>query len=338
MYGRALATSPALAKQDRPREHQPSAVDRSARQHVSEAQRIRILSAIVDLECAQTCKPATVSQIVGLAGVSRNTFYTLFEDRSDCVLAAIEHAYQLARERALQDFRREDPWVSRVRAGLYSVLQFFDEEPKLAQLCVVESASADAAVLARRWEVLEQLAGLIDEGREVSDRCPPPLTAEGIVGGALSLLHARLLKQGTGPLTELASPLMGIIVAPYLGEQAAQVELARPVVDPVHARARGTAALNPLEGLDTRLTYRTMRVLSVIAEDPGLSNAEVSERAGVANQGQISKLLARLMRVGLIRNTGEGQARGASNAWRLTVKGEEVRRVIAGGQAGAGGT
>ena len=77
-----------------------------------------------------------------------------------------------------------------------------------------------------------------------------------------------------------------------------------------------------------RLTYRTVRVLCAIADHPSASNREVASAAGIADQGQISKLLARLQSLGLIRNEGLGQPRGAPNAWGLTAKGVEVERSI----------
>jgi chromosome segregation and condensation protein ScpB len=78
-----------------------------------------------------------------------------------------------------------------------------------------------------------------------------------------------------------------------------------------------------------RLTYRTVRVLAAIAAEPGLSNSQISQRAGVTDQGQISKLLSRLARLQLIESAGHGGARkGASNAWRLTHRGEAVERAI----------
>ena len=40
-----------------------------------------------------------------------------------------------------------------------------------------------------------------------------------------------------------------------------------------------------------RLTYRTVRVLGAVGEHPGASNREIAERAGISDQGQISKLL-----------------------------------------------
>lgn len=76
-----------------------------------------------------------------------------------------------------------------------------------------------------------------------------------------------------------------------------------------------------------RVTYRTLRVLSVIGERPGVSNREVADRAGVADQGQMSKLLARLERLGLLSNSAGGApGRGEPNAWCLTPRGEEVER------------
>jgi len=78
---------------------------------------------------------------------------------------------------------------------------------------------------------------------------------------------------------------------------------------------------DPLQGAPQRLTYRTMRTLSVIGTSPGLSNRQLSHRTGIKDKGQISKLLARLRRQGLIENASGEKANRASNAWRLTREG-----------------
>jgi DNA-binding MarR family transcriptional regulator len=83
-----------------------------------------------------------------------------------------------------------------------------------------------------------------------------------------------------------------------------------------------------VKGLDMRLTYRTVSVLAVIAARPGLSNRQISQRAGIADRGQISRLLSGLARLQLIENTGQGQRKGSASAWRLTRHGEAVERRI----------
>ncbi len=304
------------------------AQDRSSREDVREAQRMRILSAAVDVACDRGVEAATVSDIVARARVSRRTFYEIFEDRGGCLLAAIEHAVALAGERAAAAYQTHDRWVDRVRAGLLALLEFLDEEPELARLCVVESAGAGASVQARRRAVLDRLALVVDEGCAATRRQPPSLTAEGVVGGALGVIHRRLLKQDSGALVELLNPLMSIVVHPYLGGDAAHRELQRPAAGTNGTPARRSTARNPLKALDTRLTYRTMRVLAAVGAQPGLSNSEVSERAGVADQGQISKMLARLAGLGLIENAGERQPKSAANEWRLTFQGRQLERAM----------
>jgi DNA-binding IclR family transcriptional regulator len=73
-----------------------------------------------------------------------------------------------------------------------------------------------------------------------------------------------------------------------------------------------------------------MLALKAVAEHPGASNRVLAEVAEIGDQGQVSKLLARLQRVGLIENTGLGAAaRGEPNAWRLTARGRSVHEMIA---------
>jgi AcrR family transcriptional regulator len=297
---------------------------------VTEIQRSRMLAAAVEAVEEVGYARMTVAQVIGRAKVSRKTFYDVFADREDCFLAAFDQAIAQASTLTREAYEREPGWRDGVRSGLTRLLIFLDDEPGLAKLCVVEALGAGARVLERRAQVLEALATVIDQGRSVTNATsePPDVTAEGIVGAVFAVLHTRVLDGGEEPLTNLLSPLMSMIVLPYLGARAASRELSRPALkiqrdsrQPVRARSK-----DPLEGLEMRLTYRTVRVLMVIAEHPGASNREIAEGSGIADQGQISKLLTRLARLKLVENTGEGQERGASNAWHLTERGAQVER------------
>lgn len=297
---------------------------------VRDVQRMWILSAMAKIVCEHGLESVTVQQIVGRAGVTRSTFYELFENREDCFRAVFEESVGRAAERAFAAYEVEDEWVDRIRAGLFALLMFFDREPELARLCVLHATPASAATVARRSEVLSKLAMVIDEGRRDmhADTHPPPLTAESVVGGVLAVIQARLLEPNPRRLTPLLSSLMGVIVLPYLGQEAARRELARPVNGSTPPRAKPRSRRDPLPDLDMRLTYRTLRVLAAIAVAPGISNREVAQAAGVRDEGQISKLLARLERLDLIRNTGMGQPKGRPNAWTITPRGAQVDSAI----------
>ena len=298
---------------------------------IVEIQRSRLLAAAVAAVDEVGYADTTVADVTNRARVSRRTFYELFTNREECMTAVLEDVVALVRGEIAAAGLEGLAWRERVRGGLWAILSFLDREPTLARVCVVQAARGGQEVLERREEILAGLAAVVDEGRRESSRgagCTP-LTAEGVVGAAFTIVYARLLRGERKPLTGLLGELMGMIVLPYRGAAAARREQARPAPT---ASGRAPAATpppprpvgDPLAGVAMRLTYRTARVLECVAERPGASNREVAERAGIHDPGQVSKLLARLRRLGLLANSGEGHMKGEPNAWRLTPLGERV--------------
>jgi AcrR family transcriptional regulator len=290
---------------------------------VVDIQRARLLDAIRLLACEQGASKVTVTQVVSRAGVSRRTFYEIYAGTEQCLLAALDDALARASARASAPWHSSGSWRERIRGCLIELLTLFDEEPTLARLLVVESLRGGHAALQRRLCVLGQLISAIDEGRAHAKvgAEPTPLGAESVLGGVLAIIHVRILRDEPSNLLELTSPLMGMIVLPYLGSAAARRELERPT--PVTTSRRGDphASPDPFRDTGTRLSYRTMRVLCAIAKFPGGSNRAIGDMAGIQDQGQASKLLARLNRRGLIENTGTQPGSGMPNAWTLTSAG-----------------
>lgn len=294
-------------------------------------QRARLLSAAGQSACERGACNVTVAHIVERAGVSRRTFYEVFSDTEDCLWAALGDALERVQERILPAWRAPGPWRERLRASLTELLWLFDEEPTVARLLLVESlAMGRRSVLEKRAQVLERVIDAVHEGSACARNglAPTRFSAEGAVGGVLSTLHARTVEGANGGLTDLAGPLMNMLVLPYLGPAAARRELARQVAVKPAASAGGEPAplaLDPFKEAGMRLTYRTISALSAVAARPGCSNRQVGEMAQIGDQGQISKLLARLERLGMIENREEGQrSRGEANAWTLTSLGEQV--------------
>ncbi len=304
-------------------------------EQIIEIQRSRLLAAAVVAVDELGYADTTVADITSRARVSRRTFYELFSNREECLAAVLEDVLALVEGELAGEGLDGLSWRERVRGGLWAILSFLDREPVLARVCVVQASRGGAEVLVRREEVMAALAAVVDDGRLLGARgagCTP-LTAEGVVGAAFTIVYARLLRGEREPLTGLMGELMGMIVLPYLGAAAARREQARPapagsVRAGVGLDVPGRAVGDPLEGVQMRLTYRTARVLEGVAKRPGASNREVAERGGIHDPGQVSKLLARLERLGLLVNTGEGHAKGEPNAWSLTPKGERVAQSV----------
>ena len=185
-------------------------------------------------------------------------------------------------------FQAEEGWLDRVRAGLMAVLEFFDEQPALARFLVVHSAQAGPAVLARRGDVLDRLALVLDYERAPARGYPRGSPRTRLSAGCSVSSHGRLSKPDPGSLVDLAGPLMSFIVLPFFGARAARRELSRPL-DDASVLAGPSAAMYLLHDPARRVNRRTVSVLRVIGSEPGLSNREVALRAGITGQSQISQ-------------------------------------------------
>lgn len=299
-----------------------------------EIQRARLLAAAVGAIDELGYADTSVADITTRARVSRRTFYELFPDREACLLRVIDDIVGLISTELAAAELGPLPWRDRTRRGLHTILAFLDREPLLARVCVVQALRGGPRVLARREELLARLAAAIDEGRlrgARGERCSQ-LLAEGLVGAAFAIVHARLLRGEHESLTSLLGELMGMILLPYEGSAAAERERRRPPTAATRGAARHrlheAGVADPLGGVEMRLTYRTARVLEGIAAHPGSSNREAGRHAGILDPGQISKLLARLERLGLLVRQSPERVRGEPNAWTLTPSGEHVARSI----------
>jgi hypothetical protein len=206
------------------------------------------------------------------------------------------------------------------------------------------TAAVDEGRTPESTSTLRSTPGRARASAEAKGADPPPLTAESLVGGAIAVIHARLVARShqgerNRPLVELVNPLMSMIVLPYLGPAASRKELQRPTPAPAKTKSSNGStpapAADPFRDLPIRITFRTVRVLATIGalggqgSDP--SNREIAQRAGVTDQGQMSKLLRRLEKAELISNHGEGQVRGEPNAWQLTARGQGVLHAVGDG-------
>jgi AcrR family transcriptional regulator len=304
---------------------------------VEDIERTHILEALATIVAERGIGGLTLADALARADVTRRTFYSLFDDLEAALLAAFDVGVLRARERIAPAYDEGLRWRDAIRPALAELLRFLDDEPAFGRLCVVHSLSGGPDLLRRRAEVQAGLWRIVERGRSeglASRTDPPAVVAEGIVGAVLTVVQTRLLGQDADPpderpVIELFGSLMSLIALPYLGYGAAQREFGRPAPAPLGAGGAGALeGRHPGEYHGVRLTYRTGRVLSAIAQYPGASNREVAERSGIVDQGQVSKLLARLQNAGVVENLAV-TARGAPNSWRLTELGERVERGVA---------
>ena len=201
----------------------PSGRHGFSREQVAAHQRERLIAGIAAAVARDGYNAVTISHITKEARVSRRAFYAHFDTMEACFLAAFDvvvgHLEELIRVAA----ESEPDWPRQVVAGLRSALEFFDREPDLARLCMVESVNAGPAVAERFQDAVARIASLLAAGRrERSNPRPlPASTEESLVGALISTVSRSIAFPKPGRLVDLLPDFLEFVLMPYLGLEAA---------------------------------------------------------------------------------------------------------------------
>jgi AcrR family transcriptional regulator len=268
-----------------------------------------------------------VAAVCAAAGVSRDTFSVSFADRDELLVAVFDDVTKRAGAAMDAARRGQASWLDGVREALVELLGMLEEDPGLGRFIVAGSLAGDELLLARRTRALARLGEALDEGSPpaAAEALPAPFGAEAVVGAVISILHSRLLEQPVPPLLPLCGSLMSVVVLSYLGVDAARAELARPPRSPaVGVRLCAVDSLNrAAASARARLTTRTLQLLAVIGERPGIGSRDIAFAVGIRDPSQVSRLLTRLERLGLVAD-GPSERSGKRKAWRLTAGGADL--------------
>src|SRR5262249_36160223 len=170
-----------------------------------------------------------VVDIIKRAGVSRKTFYELFEDKEDCFLAAYDQAVGLLYEGTEDAFElaAPGPWAERLRVALARFLAMMADEPDLAKFCVVDVLAAGPKALARRDAAIRQFTGFIDAGRTESRRELPGITSLSLAGGINELIYSEIIHGASAELPQRLPEIIFWVTQPFLGTESAEAERRR---------------------------------------------------------------------------------------------------------------
>jgi AcrR family transcriptional regulator len=199
------------------------------REAVTESQRNRIHQAMIEVVSERGYPETRVVDVIGVAGVSRKTFYELFESKEDCFLAAYDGLLDNLLGHATDAFESKpgDPWAERVAAALEVLLEHLAAHPEEARFAIVEVLAAGPKALARRDAALRQFSGFLESGRGESSVDLPGITSIAVIGGINELLYSEILHGAAGRLPARLPDLMFWVTLPFLGADAAAAERER---------------------------------------------------------------------------------------------------------------
>jgi len=196
---------------------------------VARSQRERLLEAAIRVVARKGYGAMTIADLTKEAGVSRTTFYELFEDKEACFLAAYDSAVETLVRRVIGAYESADEWPQRAAAGLAALLETLAGEPDLARLSLVDIGNAGPAAQRRYRAAIQRLTPLFEDGRDYAPggRALPANTSRMAIGGVTGLIADELVAGRAERLPELISDVLFATLVPYIGPDAAAREVER---------------------------------------------------------------------------------------------------------------
>jgi len=194
---------------------------------IARSQRERLLEAAVRVVAEKGYGATTVADLTREAGISRTTFYAMFEDKEACFLAAYDSVAEALVRRIATAYEAEERWPQRARAGLAALLEALAEEPAVARLALVDVGAAGPAAQRRYRAALQRLTPLFEEGRDFAPggRSLPANTSRMAIGAVAGLIADELAEGRAEYLPSLLSDLLFATLVPYIGPAAAAREV-----------------------------------------------------------------------------------------------------------------
>jgi len=192
-----------------------------SREQVRASQRGRIALATADVVAGEGYAGATVLAIAKRAGVSRKTFYELFADKEEALLAAydgLDHLIEQTVRAAADSASSGGTARELLAAGTTALLATLAEQPAFTRMFFLEALGAGPRVRERRDQAIEQaaepLALALTLVRRSQDARLPPVShelARALTGAGIEAIIRHLVNHEPETLDQLAPELNRII-------------------------------------------------------------------------------------------------------------------------------
>jgi len=195
------------------------------RELVERSQRERLLAAVVRVTVSKGYDATTVADILGEAGVGRESFYELFDGKLACALAAHEVLIDDLEGRVRTAYTATGPWPARMREALAVTLRWFAADPEAARFTFVELSTVGPAFRSLFQADYARFTKLLDEG--LSEEGPSPALTQATqlaVSAILARIYEEVVLERADELPRLLPDLTYNLLIPFVGEEVARVE------------------------------------------------------------------------------------------------------------------
>jgi len=152
----------------------------------------------------------TVRKVTRAAGISSATFYELFDDKRQVVLATYDAIFARLLAEIEVSCAAQPSWPAKVKAAIAAAVDFADLAPESARLLCVDAFAATVPSRERVLDSRERLIAMLASGRRDHPRVAklPALFERALVTAIWSTIGAQLVSDESGKLAELQPQLV----------------------------------------------------------------------------------------------------------------------------------
>jgi AcrR family transcriptional regulator len=220
---------------------------------VRASQRLRLVLAMVDAVGQDGYRDTRVADVIARAGVSRKTFYELYDNKLDCLVATYELIVGEAVRRLEAAVRSSDGWPDCAEAAISALFAAARENPGALRLSLLEIPAAGPVAVERRERAVAAFEPFIRDALAFApgEGAISDVALKAIVGGFNRVLYRRVLHGEGSQLDALVPDLAGWAASYYpapaavLAEPSARSRARRATRSLSGGRAPGTLAPHP---------------------------------------------------------------------------------------------
>jgi AcrR family transcriptional regulator len=198
----------------------------------SRDERTRLLQGVLRLVTREDYRAVSAPQIADEANVSIDTFCELFADKHECFLAALDMIGDELLAIAADPDLVSDEWRRAVRRVLAELTRYLADRPMQARTLAHEALFASDEALAHAVDLFHSIATLLTEGAPVEPE--GSLTTEAIAGAIWHTIRCQVAAERIELLAALSDHLSYLVLAPFLGADAA-AEIVGEALEPASA-------------------------------------------------------------------------------------------------------
>jgi AcrR family transcriptional regulator len=191
--------------------------EKVSRDVLTDHQRNRVLKAAIAVFAKRGYQGSTVDDLLAAGKVGVGNFYSLFEGKEDCFLAAFDLVVTRVREQMVEATAGTDEWAEQTYLGLRALLEAMLKAPLEGRLVLLEAQSAGPAAVSHYNALTDGAVAWLARCRDRGGADLPPSYEQAAIFGLAFYLQQCVLDPRSHEIETLLGETAALLLEPVIG-------------------------------------------------------------------------------------------------------------------------